>query len=256
MYSFIQYEAADGVGRLWVNRPEALNALNSSVFDEMNLCLNVIESDSSLRVLVISGRGKAFVAGADIAQMQHLTPAGGAAFSRNGQLTFQRIADLAIPVVGAINGFALGGGLELAMACDFRIASEAARFGQPEVNLGLIPGFGGTIRLPGIVGLPNALWLLTTGEMIGAAEALRIGLIQKVFAPDAFEEGVNSVVKMILQRGQIAVAQVKRVAVRGHSMETEQGMILESDAFGNLFGHGTEGHEGMTAFLEKRKPNW
>ncbi|HBZ67816.1 MAG TPA: hypothetical protein DEO70_13360 [Bacteroidales bacterium] len=256
MYNYINYLSEGGVGRLSINRPEALNALNKSVFKEMNLCLNEIEADKSLRVLVVEGKGKAFVAGADIAQMQHLSPAEGAAFSRDGQLTFQRIADLPFPVIAAINGFALGGGLELAMACDFRIASEAAKFGQPEVSLGLIPGFGGTIRLSGIVGLPNAIWLLTTGEMIGAQEALRIGLVQKLFASEAFEEGVNTTIRMILQRGALAVKQAKKVAVEGNRMEAEQGMMLESDAFGSLFGQETEALEGMTAFLEKRKPNW
>lgn len=256
MYNYISYLSEGGVGRLSVNRPEALNALNRSVFEEMNRCLDLIESDESLRVLVIGGKGKAFVAGADIAQMQNLSPAEGAEFSRLGQQTFQRIADLPFPVIAAVNGFALGGGLELAMACDFRIASEAAKFGQPEVNLGLIPGFGGTIRLPRIVGLPNAMWLLSTGEMIGSQDALRIGLVQKVFAPDDFEEGVNGVVKMILQRGRMAVKQVKKVAASGVTLENEQGMIMESDVFGSLFGQETEAHEGMTAFLEKRKPNW
>lgn len=256
MYNYINYVSEGGVGRLAVNRPEALNALNRSVFQEMNLCLNEIETDKSLRLLVVEGKGKAFVAGADITQMQHLSPSEGASFSREGQLTFQRIADLSVPVIAAINGFALGGGLELAMACDFRIASANAKFGQPEVNLGLIPGFGGTIRLPRIVGLPNAIWLLTTGEMIGAPEALRIGLVQKVFEPDDFEEGINTTIKMILQRGAIAVKQAKKVAVEGIRMESEQGMMLESDAFGSLFGKDTEAFEGMTAFIEKRKPNW
>ncbi len=256
MYNYINYVSEGGVGRLAVNRPEALNALNKQVFQEMNLCLNEIETDKSLRLLVVEGKGKAFVAGADITQMQHLSPAEGAAFSREGQSTFQRIADLSVPVIAAINGFALGGGLELAMACDFRIASTSAKFGQPEVNLGLIPGFGGTIRLPGIVGLPNAIWLLTTGEMIGAQEALRIGLVQKIFEPEDFEEGVNSTIKMILQRGALAVKQAKKIAVEGNRMELEQGMMLESDAFGSLFGKDTEAFKGMTAFIEKRKPNW
>lgn len=256
MYRFISYLSASGVARLSVNRPEALNALNKSVFEEMNQCLDVIENDASLKILVVEGKGKAFVAGADIAQMQHLNQQEGAEFSRIGQLTFQRIADLPIPTLAAINGFALGGGLELALSCDFRVASEAARFGQPEVNLGLIPGFGGTVRLARIVGLPSALWLLTTGEMIGAADALRLGLVQKVFAPESFEDGVTSLVKMVLQRGQLAVKLVKKVATAAYDMENEQAMMLESDSFGSLFGPGTEAYEGMTAFLEKRKPNW
>lgn len=256
MFKLISFLMEDGVARLSVNRPEALNALNMGVFEEMNQCLDLLEADDSLRVLIVEGKGKAFVAGADIAQMQNLNPHEGAEFSRIGQRTFQRIADLPCPVIAAVNGFALGGGLELAMSCDFRIASEAAKFGQPEVNLGLIPGFGGTVRLARIVGLPSALWLLTTGEMIGAADALRIGLVQKVFPADAFEDGVNSLVKMLLQKGAKAVKQAKKVAVEAYNMENEQAMILESDAFGALFGRDTEAHEGMSAFLEKRKPNW
>jgi enoyl-CoA hydratase len=160
------------------------------------------------------------------------------------------------PVIAAINGFALGGGLELAMACDFRIASSKAKFGQPEVNLGLIPGYAATQRLSRLTGLGNALYLLMTAEMIGSEEALRIGLVQKVVDHEQLMDEVIRIAKNIISKGPLAVKKVKAVTRQGILMDFEKGCELEAEQFGTLFGKGSEGEEGMKAFLEKRKPNW
>ena len=161
-----------------------------------------------------------------------------------------------IPVIAAVNGFALGGGLELAMACDFRIASSKAKFGQPEVNLGLIPGYAATQRLSRLTGLGNALYLLMTADMITSDEALRIGLIQKIVEPDQLMEEVMKIARNILAKGPNAVKKIKKVTRQGILMDFEKGCELEAEEFGSLFGKGSEGEEGMKAFLEKRKPNW
>jgi len=194
------------------------------------------------------------VAGADIAEMVDKTPDEGSAFSRLGQNTFSSLEKLAIPVIAAVNGFALGGGLELAMGCDFRIASTKAKFGQPEVNLGLIPGYAGTQRLSRLVGLADALYLLMTADMIGAEDALRIGLVQKVFEPEVLMEEVLRIAKNIQSKGPEAIKKVKYVTRHGFQMDFENANELESDYFGSQFK--AEGEVGMRAFLEKRKPNW
>ena len=244
------------IGQITMNRPDALNALNTSTFDELNAVLDTIEKNSQLRVLIITGAGKAFVAGADIAEMQNKTSEEAKAFAEYGQRTFDRIQRLGIPVIAAINGFALGGGLELAMACDIRIASTKAKMGQPEVNLGLIPGFGGSQRLPRIVGIGNALYMLLTGEMIDAGEALRIGLIWKVTEPEELMSEVRRIAEVILSRGPLAVSILKQTVHEGMQLPLAEGFKLEADRFGKPFGIGSQGREGMTAFLEKRKPNW
>ncbi len=244
------------IGQITMNRPNALNALNTSTFDELNAVLDTIEKNSQLRVLIITGAGKAFVAGADIAEMQNKTSEEAKAFAEYGQRTFDRIQRLGIPVIAAINGFALGGGLELAMACDIRIASTKAKMGQPEVNLGLIPGFGGSQRLPRIVGIGNALYMLLTGEMIDAGEALRIGLIWKVTEPEELMSEVRRIAEVILSRGPLAVNLLKQTIHEGMQMPLAEGLKLEAARFGKPFGMGSQGWEGMSAFLEKRKPNW
>lgn len=244
------------IGQITMNRPDALNALNTETFDELNAVLDTIGKNSQLRVLIITGAGKAFVAGADIAEMQHKTKEQARAFAEYGQRTFDRIQGLAIPVIAAINGFALGGGLELAMACDIRIASTKAKMGQPEVNLGLIPGFGGSQRLPRIVGIGNALYMLLTGEMIDAGEALRTGLVWKVTEPEELMPEVRRIAELILSRGPLAVSLLKQTVHEGMQMTLADGLKLEAARFGEPFGEGSQGKEGMTAFLEKRKPNW
>ncbi|MEI7983394.1 MAG: enoyl-CoA hydratase-related protein, partial [Bacteroidota bacterium] len=183
-YHILNIRISDRIAVVVVNRPAAMNALNSDFFSELNHFLDDLEPRDDVKVLVITGEGKAFVAGADIAEMVNFGMEEGRAFSVNGQHTFNRLEQLNIPVIAAINGYALGGGLELAMACDFRIASKAAKFGQPEMNLGLIPGYAATQRLSRIVGIGNALYLLETADTITADDALRMGLVQKICEPE------------------------------------------------------------------------
>ena len=237
-----------------INRPESLNALNTAFFDEMDHLIANDASDPELTAVVITGAGKAFIAGADIAEMVNKTPAEAEEFSLRGQRTFKGFSTIEVPVIAAINGFALGGGLELALACDFRIASASAKFGQPEVSLGLIPGYAGTQRLPRLIGMGDALFMLTTGEMLTAADALRIGLVQKVVEPEQLMEEVLRIAGVIASKGPDAVKLVKFVTRQGYQVSLAQGSQLEAQSFGQLFGK--QGTEGMKAFLEKRKPQW
>lgn len=255
-YKTIKFELKDSIGIITISRPEAMNALNSQVFDDLDNAISKIDENEEIRVLIITGEGKAFVAGADIAEMSEMSPEQGTAFSQRGQFTFRSLEELEIPVIAAINGFALGGGLELAMACDFRIASTKAKFGQPEVSLGLIPGYNGTGRLPRLAGLANALYLLTTGDMIDANEAYRMGLVQKLTTPEELIETVTGIAKSICKKGPNAVKKVKFVTRSGMLTDVYSSGKTESVEFGTLFGEGNEGYEGMKAFLEKRKPNW
>ena len=209
-----------------------------------------------IKVMIITGEGKAFVAGADIAEMVDKNQQQGSEFSRLGQNTFRSLEKMKIPVIAAINGFALGGGLELAMGCDFRIASSKARFGQPEVSLGLIPGYAGTQRLSRLVGLADALYLLMTADMIGADDALRIGLVQKVVDPENLMEETIKIANIIASKGPKAIGLIKAVTRQGMMMEFDDGCKLESQEFGSLFGKGNEGETGMKAFLNKEKPQW
>jgi enoyl-CoA hydratase len=253
-YDTLKITEADGIVTVTVNRPEALNALNSTFFREMDDLIRSIEARSDVKVLIITGEGKAFVAGADIAEMVDMDSKQGTAFSQAGQHTFRSLENLEIPVIAAINGFALGGGCELALACDFRIASAKAKFGQPEVNLGLTPGYAATQRLPRLVGLGDALYLLLTGDLISAEDALRIGLVQKVVDPENLLSDVMGLARKIASKGPKAVRKVKQLARRGLLSDFDAGCAMESDDFGSLFGD--EGEEGMRAFLEKRQPNW
>lgn len=255
-YEILKPQLIDGVAVVTISRPKALNALNTRFFQEMDDYIATIKNDTDIKVLVITGEGKAFVAGADIAEMVNKNREEGSAFSRLGQQTFRSLEKLNIPVIAAVNGFALGGGLELSMACDFRIASTKAKFGQPEVNLGLIPGYAGTQRLSRLVGSGDALYLLMTADMIGADDALRIGLVQKVFEPEMLMEETMKIANNIASKGPTAVKLVKQVVRQGLSMDFDKGSELEAQNFGSLFGEGSEGKEGMQAFLEKRKPKW
>ena len=250
----LQLEVKDQIALVTINRPEAMNALNTRFFNEMDQVVADLRTRSDLRVMIITGSGKAFVAGADIAEMVDKTQEEGSAFSRLGQNTFKSFGEMDIPVIAAINGFALGGGLELAMGCDFRIASSKAKFGQPEVNLGLIPGYAATQRLSRLTGMGDALYLLMTAEMINAAEALRIGLVQKVVEPDELMDTVMGIAKNIISKGPKAVKLVKEVVRQGMLKGFDEGSELEADMFGTLFKD--EGEKGMKAFLEKRKPEW
>lgn len=250
----LKVDINEGIALVTINRPKALNALNTRFFHEMDQVVKQISNNPEVRVMIITGEGKAFVAGADIAEMADKTPEEGTAFSKLGQNTFSRLEKMPIPVIAAINGFALGGGLELAMGCDFRIASSKAKFGQPEVNLGMIPGYAATQRLPRLVGMGDALYLLTTGEMINADDALRIGLIQKIAEPEELMNEVMKIAKLITTKGPEAVKKVKYVCRQGMNTDFESGNELEAKYFGTQFK--AEGEEGMKAFLEKRKPNW
>jgi len=253
-YRILKVAAADGVATATISRPEALNALNTRFFNEMDVLIDEIADRDDVRVLILTGEGKAFVAGADIGEMVGMTQLQATEFSEMGQSTFRGLELLDKPVIAAVNGFALGGGCELAMACDIRIASTKAKFGQPEVNLGLIPGYAGTQRLPRLVGLGNALRLLMTAEAIGADEALRIGLVQRVVEPELLLPAALEMAKLIASKGPKAVKLVKRVVRQGSILDFESGCVLESEKFGTLFEG--EGTEGMKAFLEKRAPQW
>ncbi|HNQ69221.1 MAG TPA: enoyl-CoA hydratase-related protein [Bacteroidales bacterium] len=251
----LEFQITENRADITINRPQSLNALNSTVFKELNAVLDEIEKNDSIRSIIITGNGKAFVAGADIAEMSDMNPQQAEIFAKTGHDTFNRIANLRVPVIAAINGFALGGGCEFAMACDIRIANTFAKFGQPEVNLGLIPGYCGTQRLSRIIGLSNALHLLLTADMIDANEALRLGLVQKVTSPEELMDEARKIASKIASKGKIAVQKAKEVTVKGYFMNFNEASKLEIKEFGSLFKNG-ESNEGMQAFLEKRKPNW
>ena len=253
-YEVLKLNVDGQVAIVTINRPEALNALNARFFQEMDAMIKAVSDMPEIRVMVITGEGKAFVAGADISEMVDMTQEEGIAFSRTGQHTFRSLEQMEIPVIAAVNGFALGGGLELAMGCDFRIASNKAKFGQPEVNLGMIPGYAGTQRLPRLTGMGDALFMLLSGEMITADNALRIGLVQKVVEPEQLMEETLRMAKVIASKGPMAVKKAKYVSRMGYGMDFEDGCKLESEFFGTQFK--AEGEEGMRAFLEKRKPNF
>jgi enoyl-CoA hydratase len=253
-YKILKVSVSEGVAVVTISRPEALNALNTHFFREMDDLISQISGQRQVKVMILTGEGKAFVAGADIAEMVNKTQEEAREFSKRGQQTFRNLELMPQPVIAAVNGFALGGGCELALACDIRIASSKAKFGQPEVNLGVIPGYAGTQRLPRLIGLGNALLLLLSGEMISAEDALRMGLVQKVVEPDALLPAALELAKTIGAKGPRAVQLAKKVGRQGSLMDFESGCALESETFGTLFEN--EAAEGMRAFLEKRPPRW
>ena len=254
-YQILKIQIADRIAVVTISRPSALNALNSDFFNELNHFLDDLEPREDVKVLVITGEGKAFVAGADIAEMAPMTPEEGYAFSAKGQQTFNRLAQFRVPVIAAVNGYALGGGCELAMACDFRVASKLAKFGQPEMNLGLIPGYAGTQRLSRLTGIGNALFLILTAETITADEALRIGLVQRVTEPELLMEEVMKLAAKIASNGSKAASAAKKVIRAGIDKNFRETCELESSEFSKLFEQPAT-KEGMKAFLEKRKPDW
>ena len=254
-YSILKITYADKVAIVTISRPSALNALNTLFFQEFDDFLDHLEKRDDIKVLVITREGKAFVAGADIAEMTGMNSEEGYRFSTFGQRIFDRFGKLNIPVIAAVNGYALGGGCELAMGCDFRIASKNAKFGQPEMNLGLIPGYAATQRLSRLCGLGNALYLLMTAETITAEDALRIGLVQKVTEPEALMEEVMKLAGKISSNGSGAVKSIKEVTRKGIQMDFAEASELEAKAFAWLFDQPAT-KEGMKAFLEKRKPDW
>jgi enoyl-CoA hydratase len=255
-FEILKLKTEGAVAVVTISRPKSLNALNTQFFHEMDAMIHHVATLPDVKVMIITGEGKAFVAGADIAEMVDKDQHQGTAFSRLGQHTFRSLEKMAIPVIAAINGFALGGGLELAMACDLRIAADNAKFGQPEVNLGLIPGYAATQRLPRLVGMANALYLLMTALTIDAAEALRIGLVQKVTQPENLMEETLKIANTIAAKGPKAVRIIKEVTRQAWYTSFDEGQELEAVRFGSLFGQGNQGEIGMRAFLKKEKPVW
>ena len=241
-----------GIYVLTVNRPKSLNALNAETLDEIAAALEQVKADPAARALLVTGAGdKAFVAGADIAQMQSFAPAQAQAFSERGNRTFRALEMLAIPVIALVNGYALGGGCELAMACDWIVASDRAMFGQPEVSLGVVAGFGGTQRLPRLVGRAMAIDLLVTGRMIKADEALRIGLVNQVVAPGELRDKGLEIARVIAGKGPVAVRLTKQIVQRGQDLDLANACQQEAYAFA-LCCATEDQKEGMKAFLEKR----
>ncbi len=255
-YKNILFSVEGNVAVLKFNRPQALNAINPEMLKEVNHVLDEILKNRDMKVLVLTGEGdKAFVAGADIKHMVNLAPLQAREFSRVGQEVLLRIELLPIPVIACVNGFALGGGCEIAMACDFIYASEKAKFGQPEINLGVIPGFGGTQRLARLVGSNIAKELCMTGGMIKADEAKSIGLVNKVFPAETLWEETMKTASLIASKGRVALKGIKECIDRGADMDLINGCRIESDAFGLIF-TSPDQKEGMTAFLEKRTPEF
>jgi enoyl-CoA hydratase len=242
---------ASGIATLTINRPEALNALNAEVLEAVATAARGLMGKA--RALIVTGSGKAFVAGADIAQMQGLGRAEAEAFARRGHAFGQALEAFPGPVIAATNGYALGGGLELAMACDILVASDKAVVGQPEVKLGVVPGFGGSQRLPRRTGPGVAKWLLMTGDSVKADEALRLGIVDKVVPHDTLLPECRKIAEACLANGPLAVAAVKRLVDRGMDLPLPQALDLEAKAFGESFTTADQ-KEGMKAFLEKRKP--
>lgn len=251
-YQFLKVEQPqEGICLLKISAPKSLNALNSTILREMNDFVSSI--DAHTRVLIITGDGeKSFVAGADISEMAHLNEQEGFEFGRLGAQVFRKIEQLPVPVIAAVNGFALGGGCELAMACDIRIASVNAKFGQPEVGLGIIPGFSGTVRLPRLVGQGMAKELIYTGRVIRADEALRIGLVNAVYEREELLDKALELAQMILKNAPLAIQAAKQSINEGYDLPVDDAIALENKLFGGCFATADQ-KEGMAAFLSKRK---
>jgi enoyl-CoA hydratase len=252
----LRWEVADGVATLTIDRPKALNALDRKTLEELEAALDGAATDAAVRAIVLTGGGeKAFVAGADIAAMSKLGPVEARRFAELGHRVIEKLEALAIPTIAAVNGFALGGGCELAMGCDLVYASEAAKFGQPEVNLGLIPGFGGTQRLTRRVGIARALGMVLTGDLYDAARAKAVGLVLEVLPAAELLPHARAQAKKIAGRGPLAVAMAKRAIHAGADAALATANELERQAFAALFGT-EDAKEGMRAFLEKRPAQW
>ena len=251
---FIKTNTENGICTLTISAPKSLNALNSTILKELDASIDNL--DKSVKVLIITGDGeKSFVAGADISEMQNLDAEQGENFGRLGAQVFRKIETLDIPVIAAVNGFALGGGCELAMACDIRICSDNAKFGQPEVGLGIIPGFSGTYRLAKLVGMGYAKEMIYTGKAIRADEALRIGLVNAVYPQAELMEAANKMAAKICAMAPIAVRYAKLCIEAEYDLEADEAIAYENKVFGMCFATKDQ-KEGMTAFLTKGKPNF
>ncbi|MEO0076427.1 MAG: enoyl-CoA hydratase-related protein [candidate division WOR-3 bacterium] len=245
----------DNIAIVKFNRPNVLNALNTETILELEKVIDELSANADVRVIILTGEGKAFVAGADISEMSKFSSLEARVFAQNGHRVLSKLEDIDKPVIAAINGFALGGGCEIALACDIRIMAETAKIGQPEVNLGIIPGFGGTQRLARLCGAGIAKELIYTGDMIDAQEALRIGLVNKVVPIDKLMETAKEMAKKIMNKGPIAIRMTKTVINRGLDCNLTTAKELEIETFALCFATG-EPKEGMQAFLEKRKASW
>jgi len=255
MYTNLTTELADGILTITINRPSKMNALNQEVMRELALAVDEVYNNIDVRSAIITGAGeKAFVAGADISEFLQLNTEEGADLANRGQLIFQRIEESPKPIVAAVNGFALGGGCELTMACHFRVAAENAKFGQPEVNLGLIPGYGGTQRLVQLIGKGKAIELMMTGDMIDAAEALQLGLVNHVVPAGQLVEKTREILLKIHAKAPLAIAKVIK-CVNAYYKEGEDGFKTEAQQFGECFAT-RDLQEGASAFMEKRKPDF
>ena len=249
---FVKLEQQGHVGVVTIDRQEALNALNSQVLSDLDAVLDEVEASEEIYVVVLTGAGRSFVAGADIGEMKEFSSADGKKFGVHGGSVFLKLENLSKPVICAVNGFALGGGCELSMACDIRLASEKAKFGQPEVGLGITPGFGGTQRLARIVGTGRAMELIFTTKTIDAAQAEKIGLVNAVCAPEELMDKAMEMAEMIAAQAQVAVRESKRCIRKGIQTDINTGLAFEAEAFGLCFSTADQ-KEGMSAFLEKRK---
>ena len=252
-YQFLTLEVSDRIATLTVNRPDKLNALNDATISEIGEAIDEVRSRDDIAGLIVTGAGRAFVAGADISELSSQTPTIAKSRAQRGQEIFRRFATSPKPVIAAVNGFALGGGCELALACHIRIASDKAKFGLPEVKLGTCPGYGGTQRLSRLIGKGRAIQLITTAEMIDAAEAYRIGLVNKVTTVDELIPEATGMMKTILSNGPLAVALCIEAIDHGLEMSLDEGLVLEANHFG-LLASTEDMTEGMKAFLEKRAP--
>ena len=255
-YDNLLFEVNEQIARITFNRPNVLNALNRKTMDELGDCLNKVRADDAIRVLILTGAGeKAFIAGADINELSQQTPVNGREFTLYGQEIIHRLETLGKPAIAAINGFALGGGCELALACTLRIASRNAKLGQPEVKLGLVPGYGGTQRLPRLCGKGVAHELILTGEMISAEEALRVGLVNRVVDSAELLATAEAIAKKIIANAPLAVKYAMEAVAHGMEMPQEEGLYLEATLFG-LCCATQDMREGTRAFLEKRPPKF
>lgn len=253
--NIILEKMTDGFAILTLNRPEVLNAFNNKTFEELNGALDIVENDRSIRGLIITGSGRAFAAGADLSEIRHDGIEENRRYSQTAQRVFDRIEELDIPVIAAVNGFALGGGCELAMACDIRIAGEKAKFGMPEVSLGVIPCFGGTQRLPALVGLAKAKELIFTGKKLTAAEAEAMGLVNAVTAQDELMDSATSMMAQILKNSSTGLKYAKLTLNYSRNVTLREGLEFEKDMSAICYGLPDKA-EGMTAFFEKRPPEF
>ena len=255
-YENILFEIEDGVALVTMNRPKVLNALNPETLKELEQVIDEVRTNDTVRVMVITGAGdKAFVAGADISEFPKMNALQARVFAEKGQKVFFDLEELPIPVIACVNGFALGGGCEMAMSCDFIYASEKAKFGQPEINLGIIPGFGGTQRLSRLVGRAKAKEICMTGAQISAQEAKELGLVAQVFAHEEIKDKVMEAAKKMAAKGRVSLRAIKQVIDRGVEVDLKSGCAFEVESFATSF-VSQDAKEGATAFLEKRKPDF